>query len=182
MLTSSHANTVACAIISQDLAKALALIYQPNNLIMTALAKEPESKEYSACTFMLNNVHITFRTAHTTPTKIGQFVTLWKRIGNGPIQPYDISDSVDFFVVSARNGNHFGQFVFPKQVLYEKDIVSNGGKGGKRAMRIYPPWDAPESKQASASQKWQLEYFLDLSHDKAPDHEHVKKFYRESSK
>jgi hypothetical protein len=29
------------------------------------------------------------------PTKVGQFVTLWKRLGRGPIQPFDLSYPVE---------------------------------------------------------------------------------------
>jgi hypothetical protein len=95
--------------------------------------------------------------------KIGQFLTLWKRIGKGPIQPFDLSDPVECFVVSIRNAENFGQFVFPSSVLCEHDIVSKNGEGGKRAIRVYPPWDQTVSHQAQKAQRWQLDYFLDLS-------------------
>ncbi|MEQ4486441.1 MepB family protein [Cohnella silvisoli] len=81
------------------------------------------------------------------------------------IQPYDVSDPVDFFVISTRKGSNFGQFIFPKAVLCDQDIVSNKGKGGKRAMRVYPSWDNPTSRQAQKTQRWQLEYFLEIPVD-----------------
>ena len=40
---------------------------------------EKESSEYCAHRFEINNKKILFRQAKITPTKIGQFVTLWKR-------------------------------------------------------------------------------------------------------
>ncbi len=110
----------------------------------------------------MNHRNLKFRVAKITPTKIGQFVTIWKRIGRGPIQPFDIEDPFDLVVVSVRTPEHFGQFVFPKHVLYEKGIVSKHGKGGKRAIRVYPPWDKTGSKQASMTQKWQLPYFFEI--------------------
>ncbi|WP_261808054.1 MepB family protein [Paenibacillus sp. N3.4] len=125
----------------------------------------------------MNALSIRFRVARITPTKLGQFVTLWERIGNGPIQPYDVSDPVDFFVISARKGSAFGQFVFPKAVLCDQDIVSNKGKGGKRAIRVYPPWDNPTSRQAQKTQKWQLEYFLEIPVDTPIDYVRVQKLY-----
>ena len=70
--------------------------------------------------------------------------------------PHDLEDPFDFFVVSVRHGKSFGQFVFPKAVLCEKGIVSKEGLGGKRAMRIYPPWDITESRQANKTQTWQM--------------------------
>lgn len=123
---------------------------------------EAESSEYGACSFELNRLPVKFRVAKITPTKIGQFVTLWKRIEKGPIQPYDSSDSVDFFIINTRKGDHFGQFVFPKSVLCQQDVFSINGIGGKRAIRVYPPWDAAVNRQAQKTQKWQLEYFLEI--------------------
>lgn len=123
---------------------------------------EPESSEYGACGFELNSLSIKFRVAKITPTKVGQFVTLWKRIQKGPIQPYDCSDSVDFFIINTRKGDHFGQFVFPKTVLCQQDVFSINNIGGKRAIRVYPPWDVTANRQAQKTQKWQLEYFLEI--------------------
>lgn len=31
------------------------------------------------------------------------------------------------------------------------------------AIRVYPSWDKPTSKQAIDTQKWQLPYFVDMS-------------------
>jgi hypothetical protein len=124
---------------------------------------EPESSEYSACTFELNDLSIRFRVAKITPTKAGQFVTLWKRLGNGPIQPFDASDHIDFFVISAAKDNQSGQFIFPKSALKKQGVLSIDEKGGKRAIRVYPPWDKNLNPQAQKTQKWQLEYFLDTS-------------------
>ncbi|WP_281322632.1 MepB family protein [Flavobacterium aestivum] len=123
---------------------------------------EPESSEYGACTFVLNNLNIRYRTAKITPTKTGQFVTLWKRINQGPIQPFDSNDPIDLFIISTRKENHFGLFIFPKSVLITKEIVSDK-KEGKRAIRVYPPWDVTTSKQAQKTQKWQLDYFLEIN-------------------
>lgn len=123
---------------------------------------EQESAEYGACDFVLDNLSIKFRVAKTTPTKIGQFVTLWKRLGKGPIQPYDSADPVDFFIINTRKGDRFGQFIFPKSVLCQQDIFSINNIGGKRAIRVYPPWDIAVNRQAQKTQKWQLAYFLEI--------------------
>ncbi len=138
------------------------LIYHPCHFKCSQPVMEAESAEYGACTFELNDLSIKFRIAKITPTKVGQFVTLWKRIGNGPIQPYDISDPIDFFVISTRQNNHFGQFVFPKSVLCEQGVLSTKGKGGKRAIRVYPSWDKTLNRQAQKTQQWQMKYFLEI--------------------
>ena len=85
------------------------------------------------------------------------------------IQPHDIADPVDLFVISVRHEKYFGEFVFPKLALFEKGFISNKGKRGKRAMRIYPPWDRPESLQAKKTQSWQLVFFLEIDPHKAID-------------
>lgn len=155
-------------IIDVDIFNTLELIYKPNNLIISNIFKEPESQEYNAYTYTLNSknnsMKILFRVAKITPKKVGQFVTLWKREDTGPIQPYDSSDAVDLFVINIYNNKYSGQFVFPKHILCEKGIVSINQKGGKRAMRVYPPWDVTESRQAKYTQIWQIKYFLDIPH------------------
>lgn len=149
--------------IHPDLLLAEDLVYKPSGLVLQDLKVEDESVDYGASEFTVNNHSIKFRVGKITPTKVGQFVTFWKRIGKGPILPYEITDSFDFLVVSVRAGNHFGQFIFPKAMLCEKGIVSCNGKEGKRAMRIYPLWDKAESSQAKKTQAWQLQYFINFS-------------------
>jgi len=150
------------AYINSDLLVAQKLAYEPSGFSLKNLVQEAESQEYGACDFEINNKIIKFRVAKITPTKIGQFVTFWKRIGNGPIVPYDLADHADLFVVSVHSADHFGQFVFPKNMLYEKGFISKDGKGGKRAMRVYPPWDITDSPQAKKTQAWQLLYFFEI--------------------
>ncbi|MES2951305.1 MAG: MepB family protein [Pseudomonadota bacterium] len=152
-------------------------VYRPLGLACSAPEPEAESADYGATTFALDGAAVRFRVAKTTPTKVGQFVTLWKRLGKGPIQPFDVSDAVDCFVVSTRTQDHFGQFVFPKTVLCARDIVSIHGTGGKRAMRVYPPWDNTTSRQAAATQRWQLEFFLDLTPGLGMDEARARQLY-----
>ncbi len=145
-----------------DLQSAIDHLYQPLGLDLTPIA-EAESADYGAYSFELNGLTARFRVAKITPTKIGQFVTIWKRSQSGPIAPYDVSDTLDLVIISTRDGDHFGQFILPKSVLLAKDILSRNGKGGKRAIRVYPPWDKPVSEQARRTQNWQVKYFLELS-------------------
>lgn len=153
------------------------LLYRPLGWEYSLPIAEPESAEYGACFFDLNGLAIRFRVAKITPTKVGQFVTLWKRKGKGPIQPFDKADPIDLFVINVRSDHHFGQFVFPKSVLCQHDIVSQEEKGGKRAIRVYPPWDKTTSRQAQKTQAWQLEYFLEIPENKTVDNVRVEKLY-----
>lgn len=146
-----------------DLLSAGDLIYKPSGLILQNLKIDDESEDDGAAEFSINHHSVKFRVGKITRTKIGQFVTFWKRLGKGPILPHDFNDSFDFLVVSVRAENHFGQFIFPKAILCEKGIVSCNGTEGKRAMRIYPPWDRPENSQAKKTQAWQLQYFIKFS-------------------
>jgi len=139
----------------------LQVAYEENNFEFSNLTAEKESAEYSAYDLKINGLTIKFRTSKITPTKTGQFVTLWKRIENGPIAPFESSDEIDFVIVSSRNENHFGQFIFPKSVLIKKGIFTDK-KEGKRAIRVYPPWDVANNKQALKTQEWQLDYFIDF--------------------
>ncbi|MGY0231866.1 MepB family protein [Longispora urticae] len=146
---------------------ARALVYDPCGFTCSRPVPEPESAEYGAHTFTLDGSAVVFRVARTTPTKVGQFVTLWRRSAAGPIRPFDTGDAVDLFVVAVGDGR--GQFVFPRAVLVDRGVVSRDGVGGKRAIRVYPPWVATTSRQAGATQSWQLGYFLPLPADGSVD-------------
>jgi len=138
-------------------------VYDKCALEISDFELEPESKEYDACRFELSGRRIISRSARITSKKEGQFVTFWKRNGNGPIEPFNASDPIEFYTVNARNENQFGQFVFPKSVLIQKGIISTENKEGKRAFRVYPKWDVTKSKQAERTQKWQLLYFYEIN-------------------
>ncbi|WP_245720374.1 MepB family protein [Nocardia uniformis] len=145
-----------------DLRAAKALVYDPCGFVCTQPIAEPESAAYAAHEFTLDGRGVRFRVARTTPTKVGQFVTVWKRSAAGPIAPFDTTDPIDLFVISTREDQHFGQFVFPAAALRHQGVLSTNGSGGKRAFRVYPPWVTTTSRQADRTQTWQLNYFLDL--------------------
>lgn len=173
-----NASCISSTTIHHDLLAVKEIIYDKFNYECSIPIKEAESSEYGAYTFEVNTLSVKFRVAKITPTKIGQFVTLWKRIDKGPIQPFDFTDPIDLFIISTRKDNRFGQFVFPKSVLCEQGIISTNNKEGKRAIRVYPPWDVTLSKQAQKTQKWQLHYFLEIPSDKPIDMELVKNLYK----
>lgn len=124
-----------------------------------------DSKEYYACSFVLDDSTIIFRKSKVTPKKVGQFVTFWKRSILGPIEPFHENDDFDFFVINCSTDTNFGQFVFPKSVLVEKGIISSKNKEGKRAFRVYPNWEKTTSKQAQKTQLWQKDYFILLTNN-----------------
>ena len=144
-------------------------IFEASGFEYTPANFDAESADYRACSFSVEGRSIKYRLAKITPTKNGQFVTIWKRKPNGPIQPFDLSDEIDFVVVTVKTKSDLGLFIFPKEALIKHGIFSVRSKGGKRAIRVYPPWDEAESKQAEKTQKWQLEYFLDMPNNKSID-------------
>ena len=110
---------------------------------------------------MLEGNSVIRRIAKITPTKLGLFVTLWKRpVPGGVIMPFDSTDDIDFIVVNVAEKNDAGQFIFDRKTLIAQGVMSTNGKGGKRALRVYPPWTKPQNKQALKTQEWQLEHFF----------------------
>ena len=138
-------------------------IYAKCGLKFENFSPEDESSDYYAHTFTIKDKKGLFRIAKKTPTKSGYFVTIWKRGPDNIIAPYDESDSIDFVVIAVSNGNNVGEFIFPKTVLVKKNIFSVNSKEGKRAIRVYAPWDKTTSAQAAKTQKWQGQFFVDLN-------------------
>jgi hypothetical protein len=133
----------------------------PAGLCISQPRREAESGEYGACQFEVEGKRILFRVANTTPTKIGQFVAIWKRpSAQDEIMPIDFDDGIEFILVSVFDHTHRGFFLFNRHVLAEKGVMSIKGKNGKRAIRVYAPWVKAIEKQEITTQKWQLQHFV----------------------
>ncbi len=151
------------------------MVYDKCGFDLTHPKLNAESAEYGACSFKLNGNSIQHRVSKITPTKIGQFVTIWKRNKDGITQPFDILDDIDFIIITSKCGDNFGQFLFPTSVLADKGIITKNGKEGKRGIRVYPPWDITTNKQAQKTQGWQTKYFLVIKNDGSTDLEMAKR-------
>lgn len=169
------ASSIDSKSVPTDLFLAKEKVFDKAGLQLKTLLKEKESEEYSAFRFLINEKNICYREAKITPTKTGQFVTLWKRNITGTIEPFDFSDTIDFVIVSVRKDENWGQFIFPKSILLEKGVFSTQNKEGIRAIRVYPPWDETTSKQAQKTQKWQLNYFHSLTNSNQIDFDQLRK-------
>jgi hypothetical protein len=141
------------------------ILFNTCNIELTNVVTELESQEYFAQKCKLNEKNITFRTAKITPTKTGFFVTIWKRNQQGTIEPFNIIDDIDLFIISARKDENFGIFIFPKRILHVNKIISSKLQKGKLGIRVYPTWSKANSKQAQKTQHWQTSYFLDISNE-----------------
>ena len=160
------------------LEKSNVALFEKCNLKISNFEVDKESKNYNACTFKLNNLKIIFRKAKITPTKIGQFVTLWKRNKQKITEPFSVSDEFDFVIIYVKAEHNSGQFVFPKSVLIENGIISSDKKEGKRGFRVYPIWEIAINKQAIQTQKWQLNYFVKANSDEELDLNLINKLYQ----
>lgn len=136
-------------------------IFENNDIKITDWQPERESAEYHACDIKIDGKIAKFRVGKITPTKNGQFVTLWKRLDSGTIAPFDSSGGIDFVIIAVKKENLIGHFLFPKKVLVDKKIFTDKSEG-KRAFRVYPPWDIAQNSQSKKSQEWQLRYFSSL--------------------
>lgn len=125
----------------------------------TNLSLEKESQEYSACRFSLGNQKVLFRKAKITPTKVGQFVTCWKRNESDKTQAIESTDDLDLFIIYCESSKNQGYFSFPKETLIKQGIISTPTKKGKMGIRVYPNWDTAENPQAIRSQKWMAQWF-----------------------
>ena len=150
------------ASLSDDLITIKQIFRSKLNVELENIKVEKESATYSACTFNITKLLVLYREAKVTPTKIGSFVTIWKRNADGATEPFNINDDIDLIVISCRKGEQFGQFVFPKNILGEKKVLTKKNIEGKRGIRVYPPWDIAINKQAMLTQAWQSKYFLDM--------------------
>ena len=141
------------------------LVFDKCGFNLTNIHHSKESLEYAACSFQLNGKSIQFRSSKITPTKTGQFVTIWKRNNDGITEPFDTSDDIDFLIITSKSSDNFGLYIFPKSVLIENGIITNNSKKGKRGMRVYPTWDMAQNKQAERTQRWQTKHFINIIKD-----------------
>lgn len=125
----------------------------------------PESADYSGYSILVNDLAAQFRVGKSTPTKLGHFVTFWVRSTAGPIRPFAKEDAVERFLVYVSSIERHGLFDFPVAELVRRGVVSVGGVGGKRALRVYAPWVAVTSAQAKRTQAWQAAFYVPLPDD-----------------
>ena len=97
------------------------------------------------------------------------------RIIDGRDRPFDASDGIDFLLSAVRLRNDTGSelqgcFVFPRNVLLEKNIVSTGAFLGVQTLSVFPPDTTLTSRsrrRTLLAQEWQLPYYVDLRGDEA---------------
>ncbi|WP_413527170.1 MepB family protein [Marinilactibacillus psychrotolerans] len=126
--------------------------------------QEEQNSEYEGVRFNLLNQTYRSRLAKTTPKKQGYFVVFWEKDDKDKNQPFSYLSSPDRVIVTVMDNEKIGQFIFPKTVLHKQGILSSEISKGKMAIRVYPSWISNLNPSAAKTQKWQVEYFADLSH------------------
>ena len=140
---------------------------------LTNITQDQECEEYSGFNFQINQLNLKFRKAKITPKKVGQFVTLWRRNSEKQTEPFNETDNFDFYIIVVEQEERFGFFLFPKNVLIERQILTSKQKEGKRGFRVYPNWTKTENKQAEKTQNWQTNYFINLTNN---EQKNIEKF------
>ncbi|WP_426099775.1 MepB family protein [Pseudomonas sp. PSPC3-3] len=183
-IQSIKVQSMGTSVVPSCLFAAIDAVYLPAGLKCSEdISPDVEAREYGGCRFMLGTRQVVFRVAKTTPTKIGQFVTLWKRpYATSVIAPLDSNDNIDFVVIHATGTEQSGQFVFDRATLLSHGVMSINGVGGKRALRVYPPWSRPIAKQALQTQRWQLQHFVTVDPSDQASLQHIKSLFRSSLK
>jgi len=154
------------------------MFYKPNQLTINAIQEEAQNSDYGSGTFQLNSKSVRFRVAKITPNKIGQFVAFWEKDEDNKNQPFSHEKATDLLVINTfTSNNNFGQFVFPKEVLVKQNILKTATTKGKMAIRVYPRWENPSSKQAIETQKWQLAYFVETNNTNSFPAQELLKLY-----
>ena len=100
------------------------------------------------------------RLARKTPKKAGYFTVFWRKDENNRNVPYNATDPGAELVIVVLDGHQGGLFIIPPPVALAKGILADATSRGKMAMRFYPPWCTNLNKTAAATQKWQLQYFV----------------------
>lgn len=163
-------------------------LFDPLEIVVSSTSSEPESAEYGGVLVRtlhhersvgsegsegerrrrgapLSEADVRVRTGKITPTKVGLFVTHWRRTADGSTGPFGTEDCADtLLVVVSESGPDpsRGVFVLDRESLAARGVVARAGVGGKRGFRVYPPWSQTDPGQATRTQRWQLEHFVPL--------------------
>lgn len=145
-------------------------MYKSKILLKYIFSEEPEVKDlteekynqdYEALTFSFKEETYQSRLAKKTPTKAGYFVTCWTKDENNCNQPYSKKAFADYLMIIVIDEELSGYFLFPRELLVEKGILTTFEHKGKMAFRVYPKWCNQLNKTAGQTQKWQCKYFFE---------------------
>lgn len=135
------------------------------NLTISNIEIETWNNDYEAMHFTIGKQLFKSRLAKKTPKKAGYFVALWIKDECGKNIPFNEAEFDDKLIINVIDNQNKGQFIFTKEVLRDKGIISSNYRHGKMAFRLYPIWTEDLNDSATTTQRWQLPYFVDLTKD-----------------
>ncbi|KAB2480230.1 MepB protein [Staphylococcus arlettae] len=133
------------------------------NLTITNFERERWNNDYEALNFSVSKQRIKSRLAKKTPKKAGYFVALWHKNEFAKNIPFNEADFDDKLVINIIDNQYKGQFIFTKEILIDKGIITTNAHKGKMSFRLYPLWCEDLNKSATNTQQWQLPYFIDMT-------------------
>jgi hypothetical protein len=131
--------------------------------ITAVVVADSENAGYEAGIAEIGGQRWRIRTARTTPTKPGGFVSVWRRAADGSTEPFPASEPIRGLLVFAEAEGHRGVFHFDRAHLAELGVTSSAGSPGKRGFRVYPRWCRDLNPQALRSRRAQATAFTELS-------------------
>jgi len=147
-----------------------------SDLPVTNFQAEQFNVEYEGMTFDFNGTTFKSRLVKKTPKKTGYFVAFWHKNEVNINIPFDETTMQDKLIINIIDAEKRGQFIFPQQILVEQGVITSSKYKGKMGMRFYPSWETNLNATAVRTQKWQVKYFVDLSHDEV-DRERLRALY-----
>ncbi len=129
------------------------------NLELNSIIYENQNEEYEGIAFP--NLGIRSRLAKRTPKKKGYFVASYVAKEGIKNRPYTSDESLDYLAICISDSEHEGAFMFPKQMLVSKGILTTD-KLGKMAFRVYPPFEMDLNATATLTQTWQSRYYHNI--------------------
>ena len=163
-----------------DLLAAKAFVFDPGGFVCSQPVAEAESADYGAFGFALDGQAVRFRAAKITPTKVGQFVTVWKRSGGGPIRPLtprtaSTSSSSAFATGSTSDSSSSRERSSANGTSCRGTVRAGNGRSA------YPPWVTTTNRRARSTQAWQVNYFLQIGEDRPADSARAQALYHPSA-
>ena len=125
--------------------------------------EEYQNQEYEGILFQDDQYSYRSRLAKKTEKKVGYFVVFWEKDPTNKNRAYSYEQAPDFTLVWVVDDQHLGYFRFPKQLLKEKKILRDSRQPGKMAIRVYPTWSTSLNPTAQRTQRWQLDYFVEVT-------------------
>lgn len=151
------------------------IILKTYNSYIINYEKEVWNEKYESFNFQFDGIKFKSRLAKKTPKKAGYFFAIWCKDDTYNNRPFNTKEFEDKLIVNILDKSKKGIFVFPKNLLADKRIISTEESRGKMAMRVYPSWENKLNKTAYKTQQWQIEYFIDFS--SGFDEDRVKELY-----